>query len=167
MSEVLDFIFAALGPAFSSFTAVKAELGIYRHHFLELHFFFENGFLIFGAFGPAPTPMLLIVIGRLLVLVELVFLFDVMSSITLLLLTGLSPKIILLRILAFLVFFLVIIFLFPNKLLDLVVDLLVLIFGNNNPIILFLTLDLNFRLIGNVENIDFSIDLKDNMKRIG
>ena len=167
MSEVLYFIFAALRPAFSSFAAVDAELGIQGDHFLELHFFLQNGLLIFGAFGSAPAPMLLIVIGGLLVLIQLILLFEVVSPIALLLLTDLPPKIILLRILAFLVFLLVVIFLFPDELLNLMVDLLVLSFGDNNPIVLFLAPDLNFRLVGNVENIDFAVDLKDNMECIG
>ena len=166
MSEVLYFIFAALRPAFSSFAAVDAELGIQGDHFLELHFFLQNGLLIFGAFGSAPAPMLLIVIGGLLVLIQLILFFEVVSPIAFLLLAGLPPKIILLRILAFLVFFLVVIFLFP-ELLNLMVDLLVLSFGDNNPIVLFLAPDLNFRLVGNVENIDFAVDLKDNMECIG
>ena len=167
MSEVLDFIFAALGPAFSSFAAIDAELGIHGHHFLELHFFLENGFLIFGAFRSAPAPMLLIVIGGLLVLVELVLLLEVVSPIALLFLADQSPKIILIGILAFLVVLLVLVFLLPDEFLDLVGDLLVLSFGDKNPIILFLAPDLNFRLVGNVENIDFAVDLKDNMERIG
>ena len=110
--------------------------------------------------------MLLIVIGGLLVLVELVLLLEVVSPIALLFLADQSPKIILIGILAFLVVLLVLVFLLPDEFLDLVGDLLVLSFGDKNPIILFLAPDLNFRLVGNVENIDFAVDLKDNMERI-
>ena len=161
VSVLLDFIFAAFGPSFASFAAVEAEFEVERRHLLELEGFFEDGFFVFGAFGPASSSVLVVVvIGGLLVLRYLIRLIG-RSRVPLPILFLVVVIIFILEIhrLFLLLAFRLLLF-FPLQLFDFFQYLVVLLGGNDNFGPIFLALDLYFREVADMGNVGLSLRLE-------
>ena len=163
MGEIFDFVFTAFWPSFPSFTAINTQLDINGSHLLELHFLFQKRFFIFGAFRSPSSSMLLSIVRRLRILLNILFL----NPVAMLVIVRISVLIVIVIKLIIKAQILLFLLLFLLELLYLLSNLVVLLAGDEHPIGLLLTSDLNLGLIANVVNIDFPQDIKDDSGGVG